>query len=134
VIGVVNADGTVGYIRDRLEASSAFLEAAAEVGPPELRYRFSAPCQQSACGQWHDGCCTLPGRLAALVPSEEQRGDDDRLPRCAIRARCRWFAQSGADACGICPVVGTRDQAVPVPDDAPRRHAGRPPAHLEERP
>jgi hypothetical protein len=27
------------------------------------------------------------------------------LPRCAIRSSCRWFAQRGAEACAVCPLV-----------------------------
>ena len=31
--------------------------------------------------------------------------ESGRLPRCAIRRTCRWFAQRGADACAVCPRV-----------------------------
>jgi hypothetical protein len=106
IIGVVNADGSVDYIRDRLPVTSDFLEIARRRGAPEQRFRFSSPCQQCACAQWADGRCRLPELLAALVPDDELA---EGLPRCAIRGQCRWFAQSGARACQICPVVSTRD-------------------------
>ena len=106
IIGVVNADGSVDYVRDRLAVTSAFLESARHGEPLEQRFRFGSPCRQCACAQWADGKCGLPERLAALVPASEPT---ERLPRCAIRAQCRWFAQSGVEACRICPVVSTRD-------------------------
>ena len=31
--------------------------------------------------------------------------ESGRLPHCAIRRDCRWFAQRGADACAVCPRV-----------------------------
>ncbi|MCQ8774313.1 hypothetical protein [Streptomyces telluris] len=30
---------------------------------------------------------------------------DKTPPRCGIRAACRWFAQDGPRACGVCPLV-----------------------------
>lgn len=106
VIGVVGADGTVDYVRDALPVTRRFLRIVEAGGRPESRFRFASACQQCACRQWVDGECSLPGRLAEVVPTAEESA---RLPRCAIRARCRWFHQSGADACRTCPVVITRD-------------------------
>jgi len=34
-------------------------------------------------------------------------GADRPLPVCGIRADCRWFAQAGAAACRVCPIVRT---------------------------
>jgi hypothetical protein len=117
VIGVVSAEGTVEYLRDRLPATRRFLEIASVNGSAERRYRFSSPCQECACAQWADGACSLPRRLAEVVPEVET---SPGLPRCAIRARCRWFHQSGADACHICPVVTTRDDACSTTEGSTR--------------
>ncbi len=106
VIGVVASDGSVGYIRDRITATSAFLEVARAEGEPEQRFRFGSPCQQCACAQWAGGQCSLPDRLAAVVPTSTEASQ--RLPRCSIRPQCRWFRQSGAEACRLCPLVVTR--------------------------
>ena len=105
IIGVVGADGTVAYIHDRLSVTSEFLEVANKNGVPEKRFRFGSLCRQQACAQWVEGGCSLPHRLSELIPSGESAG---RLPRCAIRAQCRWFAQSGARSCRFCPIVTTR--------------------------
>lgn len=109
VIGVVTADGSVGYVRDLLPVTPQFLRVAGTGSPPERHFRFSSPCQECACAQWAGDSCSLPQRLAELVPSENAATG---LPRCAIRARCRWFHQSGADACHICPLITTRDDDI----------------------
>jgi hypothetical protein len=61
----------------------------------------------------------LPGRLAELLEPAESSA---QLPRCAIRAHCRWYAQSGRDACQLCPLVSTRESRV----------SGRPPGGNDE--
>jgi hypothetical protein len=32
-----------------------------------------------------------------------------RLPKCAIRPRCRWWKERGIEACRRCPTIITRD-------------------------
>jgi hypothetical protein len=39
-----------------------------------------------------------------LAPTEEHAG----LPKCGVRATCRWFRQNGIEACKICPLVITQ--------------------------
>lgn len=107
VIGIVESDGIVSYARDRMEATADFLDSARLNGTPERRFRFSSPCQQHACAQWANGSCGLPARLVALVPVGELA---EVLPRCSIRQECRWFMQSGAIACRICPTVSTQGE------------------------
>jgi hypothetical protein len=122
VIGVVGADGTVDYVRDALPVTRRFLRIVEAGGRPESRFRFASACQQCACRQWVDGECSLPRRLAEVVPAPDPA---ERIPRCAIRARCRWFHQSGAAACRTCPVVSTRDDAEANrdgPEDRSRSH------------
>jgi len=106
VLGVVRADGSVGYLRDRLTATASFVSRTRSERAPEERFRFSSPCRERACLQWADGGCSLPDRLSELVSDQEGA---DALPRCSIRRQCRWFHQQGAAACRICPLVVTRD-------------------------
>jgi hypothetical protein len=107
IIGIVGANGIVSYIRDRMEVTTSFLDSARLSGTPERRFRFSSPCQQRACAQWTNGSCALPSQLAAFVPVGELA---ESLPRCSIRQQCRWFIQSGARACRICPTVSTQGE------------------------
>lgn len=121
VIGVVAADGSTSYIRDRLVATSEFLEAAA--GPSaEARFRFGSVCQESACRQWVDGRCQVPEVFLDEVPDAALA---EELPRCSIRAQCRWFSQRGPAACRICPLVQRRPAADAAPRSAPEDHPHR---------
>ncbi|MGH3859154.1 hypothetical protein [Actinokineospora sp.] len=76
--------------------------AASTEGPLEARFRFAAPCAQSACVFW-DGSCR------AVDAAHEDYGSPDAaaLPECGIRDTCRWWAQEGARACAVCPLVRT---------------------------
>jgi hypothetical protein len=102
LIGMVGADGRVGMLNRPLPVDDDFLAAATRGRAPEKRFRFAGRCVRSACRQWSDGRCGVIDRVLAIT------GDVGRpLPPCAIRARCRWFAQTGAAACGACPEVVT---------------------------
>lgn len=107
LLGVIGSNGTVDYIRDQTLISTEFIEIASKGRPPEERFRFSSPCQESACAQWKFGGCSLPARLSEVAPSGEM---SDGLPLCSIRNQCRWFHQEGRDACYLCPLVVTRDR------------------------
>jgi hypothetical protein len=109
LLGVVQSDGSVAFIRDRIEVTREFLDIAGKGRAPETRFRFSSECIGSGCKQWANGGCSLPERLADILPrSDATDASDAPLPSCSIRAQCRWFDQRGADACRICPMVVTR--------------------------
>jgi hypothetical protein len=106
LLGVVRFDGSVAFIKDRIKVTREFLDIAAKGRAAETRFRFSSTCIGGACKQWANGECSLPERLAAVIPRSDVT--DAGLPSCSIRAQCRWFDQRGADACRICPLVVTR--------------------------
>jgi hypothetical protein len=101
-------DGHVERMGTALPVDQAFIDHVAANGPAEQRFRFAGRCIEGGCGQWENGGCSviervLQGRAAAA----------EGLPRCFIRASCRWFAQRGGAACAVCPEVVT-DRRVPV--------------------
>lgn len=106
LLGVVQSDGSVAYIKDKMKVTREFLEITTKKGKPETRFRFSSPCIKSGCAQWANNQCSLPERLAKMIPKSDTA--DLPLPSCSIRDQCRWFDQRGAAACRICPVVVTR--------------------------
>ena len=106
LLGVIQSDGSVAYIKDRIQVTREFLDIAANGRMPETRFRFSSPCIGSACRQWTNGGCSLPERLAGMIPGSDAA--DAPLPECSIRDQCRWFDQRGPDSCRICPLVVTR--------------------------
>lgn len=107
LLGIVGADGLVGYVRPKLEIDEAFVREARKGRSPERRFRFASACVEGACSQWTGTRCAV----IDLVAAEQEEGRVPRLagalPRCSIRATCRWFAQVGKRACAVCPLVVT---------------------------
>ena len=108
LLGIVGPDGVVGYLPHQVTVDEAFVERAQQGRTPEARFRFAEPCVSGRCANWAadaagGGRC---GVIDQVVHSPHARPAGDRpLPRCSIRARCRWFAQSQAQACASCPLV-----------------------------
>ena len=115
LLGVVGADGRVGYVRPELVVDQEFIDRAEAAGALEERFRFAEPCVEHHCGHWSGGCCQLVGQVErAVEPREQTRVTLATLPRCAIRSRCRWFEQRGAEACRVCPLVLRSGPLVPA--------------------
>jgi len=117
VIGVVDHAASppeVQYLDEPTPVTPELLALARPVRPTEV-YRFAASCQQGACSHWSGHDCTLVTRLVKLVPVASLA-----LPPCRIRGDCRWFHQTGRDACRRCPLVVTQNQA---PSEAMREAA-----------
>jgi hypothetical protein len=107
LLGVVVAPGQVAYLTPPLPVTQEMLDGFTRDGVPvENRMRFSCACQEHRCQQWGEGegggRCTLADRAIAALAITEGPGV---LPRCGIRATCRWFAQHRAKACAACPEV-----------------------------
>lgn len=116
LLGIVMPDGRVAFASEPITVDAAFVETARQGRPPEQRFRFSTACARGACGQWTGSRCgVIDAAIAADVGADEgdQHGD---LPRCSIRASCRWFHQIGGAACRACTLIvtdqrGARDSA-----------------------
>jgi hypothetical protein len=113
LIGVRTEEG-LGYVTPPLPIDDDFIERVAQSGgAAEQRFRFSEPCIEQGCGQWTgDACGVIDTLLQAPSPPPAS------LPACGIRSRCRWFAQAGARACAVCPLVVTDNTASLRPIDA----------------
>jgi hypothetical protein len=110
MLAVRMPDGRMAFLTQPVPVT-AELAGAAHEGPraPEARFRFSSRCVQKACGQWTGSRCGIIDEVlvesgASVTPDDGAAGE---LPPCAIRATCRWFAQAGGAACGVCPEVVT---------------------------
>ena len=104
LLGIVEADGRVGFLGEPLRVDEDFVVKAKEGRAPERRFRFSSRCLETGCRQWTGSRCgVIDGVMAEAGPQETGVG----LPACGIRPQCRWFRQSGAEACGVCPFVIT---------------------------
>jgi hypothetical protein len=107
LLGIAGTNGVVGYLSQRLEVDRDFVTKAREGRSPERRFRFAGPCVEGDCAQWDGKRCgvidmAVDAQQNGVVPTL-----DLPLPRCAIRATCRWFSQLGPKACAVCPLIVT---------------------------
>lgn len=116
LLGVVGSDGLVGYVRPQLRIDEGFVREAHRGRAPERRFRFAQSCVEARCEQWTGSRCgvidevvdEVGGNPTGAGPVEREAPQPVALlPRCTIRSRCRWFHQSGATACAVCPLVIT---------------------------
>jgi hypothetical protein len=106
VIGVVGGTPErpeTAYLDQAQPVTQEILDLAGPVAPAEV-FRFAAPCANSACGHYdgEEHKCRLAEKTVRWV---EQAVDN--LPKCSIRASCRWWQQEGPAACRRCPQVVT---------------------------
>ena len=105
LLGIIDCDGVVGYVRPPLPVGAEFVQAVEhQNGTPEHRFRFAAPCLETGCLNWSGTRCGVIDGAASNVPDLDVCADTP-LPRCDIRPSCRWFAQVGARACSVCPQI-----------------------------
>lgn len=113
LFGMVLEPGRVAYLSPSVPATTELLDTLASGGVPvENRLRFAGPCFERGCVQWVEGGgggrCGLADRAIATLSITSGLAD---LPRCGIRATCRWYAQHKAKACAACPEVIRRPSA-----------------------
>ena len=111
VIGVVG--GTVEEPRitpteQPFPVTPEILGMAGPVEPTEV-FRFASRCQKGCCEHFQNNACQLAVGITRLLPEVS-----DDLPKCSIRASCRWFRQEGPAMCRRCPQIVT-DQLHPTP-------------------
>lgn len=110
LLGIVLADGRVAFAKDRIIVDEGFVQNATAKGsrPPESRFRFSSPCAKGGCHQWTGSRCGVIDSVMEEARAQNYRPDTETaLQDCSIRDTCRWFEQTGADACAVCDIVVT---------------------------
>jgi hypothetical protein len=104
LLGIVTQEGRVSILPEPVVINEAFVSIARQGRTPERRFRFSAPCVGRGCTQWRNGRCSVGDEVVTELGTSTEEGN---LPACGIRHACRWFRQSGARACFVCPEVVT---------------------------
>ena len=101
---MVGPDGRLTRFGTPLPVDGAFIDAAQAAGGTGRRFRFASACAEGNCTQWTGEAC---GLIGAIRERAERLGWDAEpvVPRCAIRATCRWWEQDGAAACAVCSRV-----------------------------
>jgi hypothetical protein len=110
LIAIVGDEGRLAHVTPAMPVDAEFVAAARRHGSPEARMRFASPCLQAGCAQWTGTSC---GIIEAVLAADVAPSGG-RLPRCAIRPSCRWYAQEGAAACRACPLVVTDAREQPA--------------------
>lgn len=100
LLGVVQKDGHVYFLNEKMIVNKEFVEIARNGRSPEKRFRFSNTCMQGSCTQWSVNRC---GVIDELIKIFGPRDEPAELPNCSIRAQCRWYKQHGGRACVVCP-------------------------------
>lgn len=104
LLGVVQAEGRVAFLPEKLRVTGEFVEAANRGRTPEKRFCFGGACVRDACRQWTGSRCNVIDKVIGYVGATHI---DSPLPRCSIRKECRWYRQRGGLACAVCPIVVT---------------------------
>jgi hypothetical protein len=107
LLGLVNAEGRIDFIADRVVIDAQFVAAAKEGRPPEQRFRFSSPCLKRGCEKWDGERCGVAKILHERGPDLLAAESAETLPRCSIRANCRWHGEYGDSICFTCSWVIT---------------------------
>ena len=110
VLGVVG--GTVdeprlAYLEALQPITNELLALSGPVKPTEV-FRFAAPCAGRGCKHFDGQNCQLATRVTRSLPQVVER-----LPRCDLRPRCRWWKQEGKAACMRCPQIVTESYHLP---------------------
>lgn len=108
LLGIVMRDGRVAFSSDQLIINEEFVQIAREGRTPEKRFRFGGQCVQNGCRQWTGNRC---GVIDKITDTANMNVESAALPECSIRSECRWFYQSGAEACAVCPEIVTDSRA-----------------------
>ena len=104
LLGIRGPGGRVVPVRTAMTVDDAFVEDARRYGSPEARMRFAAPCREGGCTQWTGSAC---GVIAKVMAQAGTATAPTALRPCVVRRSCRWFAEHGAAACGVCDLVVT---------------------------
>jgi len=111
VLGVRSrVDGPVDYLADPVPAASVLDLVPQDIEPRRV-LRFASYCVTECLNRRGDDC-TLIERVVATYPEEGAEG----VPRCHLRADCKWWGQAGIAACRRCPAVATCRPAGRVAD------------------
>ncbi len=109
LLGVIGAHGRMKPLRTAMAVDADFVARAARAGPPEARMRFANACVKGGCAQWTGLHCGVIERVLTHLGTPPA---PETLPPCLIRATCRWFAERGGAACGVCDLVVTDTSAM----------------------
>lgn len=106
VIGIRQEDGMINILSKPILVDKTFLEAVKDSEiKPERQFRFTNKCVESGCYQWNGKGCGVA--MSVMEAIEKEVMDQQSIPDCSIRPRCRWHLQEGINACRACTLIIT---------------------------
>jgi len=103
VLGVQSHErGEVTYLAQPIPAAEALSLIPEGIAPSRI-LRFASHCESSCSNRVGDDCGLINRMLAIPVADTS----DAAVPRCHLRAHCKWWEQVGKQACLRCPAVST---------------------------
>jgi hypothetical protein len=104
LFGIINSEGQVHYLSESIVIDDDFVDEANKGRKPEERFRFAGKCIEKGCKQWetNTNMCGLTQKIIRTINNIDTLKE---LPNCAIRDKCRWFAQENELACANCSEV-----------------------------
>lgn len=107
IFGVVGKGRETSYFSDPVPLDDNLISKLSSKTDVGRRFRISAACEPSRCGNWTNRGCRL---AAAALNLSQSMATPEEVVLCGIRERCRWYAQVGSRACQVCRFV-VRDVA-----------------------
>ncbi|MFJ1596439.1 hypothetical protein [Streptomyces sp. NPDC088261] len=102
VLGVRSGDGDqVVYLAEPVPAADVLGSIPEGIAPSRV-LRFASHCV-SDCANRVGEACGLIERIKT-VPAGT---DASAVPRCHLRPHCKWWNQTGVEACHRCPAIST---------------------------
>ncbi|MEU2027144.1 hypothetical protein ABZ565_34210 [Streptomyces sp. NPDC016469] len=108
LIGIVSGTANEPQIiptENAMPVTPEIIDMAGPVAPTEA-FRFAATCRTGGCIHFKNAACQIASRSTMLLDEVVIN-----LPKCPIRAECRWFHQEGTDMCRRCPQIVTKQFA-----------------------
>lgn len=109
VLGVQSYErGEVTYLAQPIPAAEALSLVPEGIAPSRI-LRFASHCDAKCSNRVGDDCGLINRMLAIPVAAAES--GEAAVPRCHLRAHCKWWEQVGTQACLRCPAVSTLHSA-----------------------
>ena len=105
LLGVITPQEQVVMLAEQIVIDQEFIDSVNKEKTPESQFRFANRCVKSGCQQWASGRCGVIDAVMKVNP--DLQVDDTYLPTCSIRSQCRWYLQTGSNACAVCPFIVT---------------------------
>lgn len=101
LFGIVGNDGVVKFLPHTVALDEELLSLGNSHSNPEAKFRYTQTCAEKGCKQWTGEKCGVIDKVFGM--KLEAIGHQGL--KCPIMNDCRWYAQEGPKACGVCPLV-----------------------------